>query len=140
MIEEIRAYLKSKELLKNGKIGVNYLAPKPLHYTIDAVPAEPIIRRYTDGSSLRQCIFIISSRESFDAEVAASLDINRFYEELAENFERLSAKKELPQFDAACGVIPLRLEAMSTGYLMDSDETTARFQIQCRLIFKKERI
>lgn len=140
MIEEIRAYLKSKELLKNGKIGVNYLAPKPLHYTIDAVPAEPIIRRYTDGSSLRQCIFIISSRESFDAEVAASLDINRFYEELAENFERLSAKKELPKFGADSGIVPLRLEAMSTGYLMDSDETTARFQIQCRLIFKKERI
>lgn len=140
MIEEIRNYLKSSALLKNGRIGVNYLSAKPLHYAVNPIPAEPVIRRYTDGSTLRQFVFTVSSRESFDAETAASLDISRFYEELAEAFEKLSEENKLPVFEKGSGVTPKRIEAMSTGYLIDSDETTARFQIQCRMIFRRERI
>ena len=139
MIEEIRTFLKREGLLKNGKIGVNYLSEKPLHYTIDEVPTDPVIKRYTDGGSLRQCLFVIASREAFGPEIAENLAISRFYEQLSDEFERLSDQKVLPHFENP-SIIPYRLEALSTGYLLSNDERTARFQIQCRLIYRRERI
>ena len=75
MIEEIRDFLKREGLLKNGKIGVNYLSEKPLHYTVDEVPTDPVIKRYTDGGSLRQCLFVIASREEFSPAFTRSFPI-----------------------------------------------------------------
>lgn len=139
MIEEIRDFLKREGLLKNGKIGVNYLSEKPLHYTVDEVPTDPVIKRYTDGGSLRQCLFVIASREEFSPEVAENLAIARFYEELSDRFEALSEKGTLPHFENP-KIVPYRLEALSTGYLLSNDERTARFQIQCRLVYRREYI
>ena len=139
MIEEIRDYLKKSGLLKNGRIGVNYLSETPLHYTVEQIPCDPVIRQYTDGGSLRQCLFVIASREDFTPEIAENLAISRFYEELAEEFERRSDEKKLPVLSNPA-LIPYRLEALSTGYLLSNDQRTARFQIQCRLIYRREHL
>lgn len=139
MIEEIRECLRRDGLLKNGKIGVNYLSEKPLHYTIEAVPCDPTIKRYVDGGSLRQCLFVIASREEFSCEVAENLAIARFYEDLADEFEGRVTEKQLPQFKDPA-LTPYRFEVLSNGYLLSNDERTARFQIQARLIYRRDQI
>lgn len=45
----IREYLSGCPLFDNGLIRVNYLEGEPIAYTVDEVPAEPVVRQYTDG-------------------------------------------------------------------------------------------
>ena len=59
----IREYLSGCPLFDNGLIRVNYLEGEPIAYTVDEVPAKPVVRQYADGSSLRQAEFVIASSE-----------------------------------------------------------------------------
>ena len=43
---------------EDGKVRVNFLGDTPIEYVIEEVPAEPIVKRYVDGSSIRQVLFI----------------------------------------------------------------------------------
>ena len=38
---------------EDGKVRVNFLGETPIEYVIEEVPAEPIVKRYVDGSSIR---------------------------------------------------------------------------------------
>ena len=41
---------------EDGKVRVNFLGDTPIEYVIEEVPAEPIVKRYVDGSSIRQVL------------------------------------------------------------------------------------
>ena len=41
----IREYLSGCPLFDNGLIRVNYLEGEPIAYTVDEVPAEPVVRQ-----------------------------------------------------------------------------------------------
>lgn len=51
---------------EDGKVRVNFLGETPIEYVIEEVPAEPIVKRYVDGSSIRQVLFIFASRDEYD--------------------------------------------------------------------------
>jgi len=123
--------------LKSGKINVNYLGEKPVRYTIDAVPTGPIIKNYTDGGSLRQYVFVFASREYYDQDVLENMETARFYENFAAWIEEQDDKKKLPK--VVQGMHAVAVQVLTNGYAYNVDTGYARFQIQCRLIYKKER-
>jgi hypothetical protein len=140
IIESIRTYIKSCPYLKEyeGALNVDFLGKNATSYSIEEVPVEPIIKRYVDGSSVRQCTFIFCSRELLDMNVRTQLSNSGFYEDFANWLEEESVKGNLPIL--AANKESRKIEAITSGYVMGEDATTAQYQIQCRLTYFQGRI
>ena len=64
IIDAIKTFIENNCPLVSGKkINVNYLGEKPQRYTIESVPSTPIIKKYSDGGTQRQYLWVFSSRE-----------------------------------------------------------------------------
>lgn len=138
IIDVVKKYIEKECPLVSGKkIKVNNLGANAMSMTIEQVPGNPLIKRYVDGGSQRQALFVLASREDYSEQDWAQIAVADFYEKLQDWFETQNEKNALPGLGN--GLKALRFEVLSGAYLMSSDMTTARYQIQCRLIYYKER-
>ena len=133
IIESIRNFICGCPYLKEGRLNVDYLGADPTKYTVDSVPSSGILKEYTDGGKLRQYLFVFASREYYSDKVREQLENSGFYEDFARWIEQQNEAGHLPELSD--GMVPQRIEVVSTGYLMDATEKNARYQIQCRLIY-----
>ncbi|MFT8889867.1 MAG: hypothetical protein ABF904_13795 [Ethanoligenens sp.] len=136
IINSLYEYFKSCPLLGDNKINVDYLPETAVEYTIDVITGDPIITRYARGAALRQYLFAFGSREFYGPDVMQNLANSGFYEDLAAWLDAQTAAKNFPVLPD--GQTPRKIEAQSTGYLFGADPDTARYQIQCRLIYYQE--
>lgn len=135
IIKGLRDYFKKCPLLKNGTINVDCLVEKPIRYCIETVPAEPVILRYTDGDSLNQYVFLLASREYYGQEVQQNIENSELYEKLSDWIDEQNKADNMP--DIGDGRQPQRIETLTSGYLIDAQPNTARYQIQMRVIYYK---
>ncbi len=136
IINALERYFIDCELLKDGALRVDYLGEKPVEYTIEVLPCDPVVKEYVDGSSIRQYLFAFGSREYYSQERLQNIQNSAFYERLADWVEEKSKVKELP--DLPEGKEAMKLEVVSSGYLYDGSLKNARYQIQLRLLYYKE--
>lgn len=139
IIESVKTYIKTCPALNElARVNVDFLPEKPDTYSIEEVPTETIIEKYLDGSSKRQFTFVFAARLNYSDEIRNNIDNSGFYEDFAAWLEECSDNEILPEM--AAGLDPVKIEALSNGYLFDisGDLTNARYQIQCRLIYYKE--
>lgn len=138
----VREFLKSCPLFqfaegdKEGEflLQVDYLEEVPLHYALESVPGEPVIKRYTDGSSVRQFPFVLSARNQFDpGQIRTNMEVLEFYENFADWMEQESRAGNLPVLEGNKRAVSM--EASTHPYLMDMDPQTTRYQMQCRLTY-----
>ena len=73
-MEAIRDFILGCPYLKDGYLQVDFLGDKPVEYTLDTSPEGGALRRYADGSSLCEFVFVFASREHYGADVAAALE------------------------------------------------------------------
>lgn len=139
IIESIRAFLLTCPLLEGGVMHVNYLEHEPVQFTIDEVPGDPIVKRYTDGSTVRQTLFVIASSEFYSRDAIENLKACGFYEQLADWIERQNDSDNLPTPEHA---EPRKIETLTNGYCISADiqQNIQRYQIQCRFIYFKEAV
>lgn len=137
VIGGIRGYFKTCPLLENGVIRVNYLGAD-LEYTIDEVPGEAVLKRYTDGSTVHQTLFILASTELYSRDALENLKVCGFYEQLSDWLEKENRAGRLPELPA--GAVPQKIETTTNGYCISADiqQNVQRYQIQCRLLYFKE--
>lgn len=133
MMSAIRNYFLECPHLKGGLFHVNYLGSEPIEYTIDQVPANPVVKMYVDGSSVRQLVFVFASREHHGADALENLESSSFYDDLLSWIEQQNNNDELPQLPA--GKTAQSVELLSLPYLFSIEEDRARFQIQARVIY-----
>ncbi len=133
MLKEIKDFIKKCPCLKGKSVKANYLSSKPMTYSVEAVPCRPVIREYVDGGSLRQYLFVFASREVYDGEEIENINTAEFYEDFSAWLEECSKNRVLPEIPEGKSI---RVEVLSFGYLFESDARYARFQMQCRLIYK----
>ena len=117
-------------------INVDYLDDEIASYSIEEVPTNPIIKRYVDGSSVRQFEFIFASRESYGQEVLQNIENSGFYEHFADWIEEKNKACGFPVLGS--NLQARKIECTSTGYAFQTDEDRARYQIQLRLTYFKE--
>lgn len=136
ILESVRKFISTCPYLREFAegIGVDYLKETTTSYSIEEVPANPIVKKYIDGSSIRQFIFIFSSRESYGADAFVNLDNIGFYEKFYSWIEEQNINKNLPKLK---GGNSLKIEALTNGYAFDTDIDKARYQIQCKLTYYK---
>ena len=136
IIDALEKYFIGCELLKDGALRVDYLGEKPVEYTIEVLPCDPVVKRYLGGSTVRQYLFAFGSREFYSQERLQNIQNSSFYELLADWVETRSMSGILPELPD--GMEAQQLEVVSSGYLFDGSMTNARYQIQLRLLYFKE--
>lgn len=136
IIDALEKYFIGCELLKDGALRVDYLGEKPVEYTIEVLPCDPVVKRYLGGSTVRQYLFAFGSREFYSQERLQNIQNSAFYERLADWVETKSMSGDLPELPD--GMEAQQLEVVSSGYLFDGSMTNARYQIQLRLLYFKE--
>ena len=129
-------FIKLCPFLEVEGVNINFLGSKPTSYTIEPMPNTPVIRKYVDGAELRQYDFVFASREYFGQDVINNGKITAFYEKLQEWIEKQSDIGNLPILEGKKQA--QAIEVVAGGYLYDQTETTARYQIQCKLIYLKQ--
>lgn len=140
IIEAVRDYILTCPLLKDlARINVDFLPEDANTYSIESVPTQTIISTDIDGSTTRQFNFVFASRLLYTPEIRNNIDNSGFYEDFENWLETNSENGVFPVL--AEGLTPTKIEAISSGYLFDiaGDLTDARYQIQCRLIYDKEK-
>ncbi len=138
IIESVRDFISGCPLLKNGVLlNVDRLGDSEIEYTVDGEITEPILRRYTDGSSLRQFNFIFASREKYGADTLQNIANSGFYENFADWIEMQSNVGNLPEPDK--DGVPQYIEVESGGEGLDTDDSPARDQIQLKFVYYQDR-
>lgn len=134
----VRDFLGGCPLFEGNGLQVNFLGESPQEYTLEDVPANPIIKQYTNGNSVRQALFVIASREFYSRDSIENLKSSGFYERLAEWLEIQSKNRNLPNLPD--GMTAQKIEATTNGYCMSADiqQNIQRYQIQCRLTYFKK--
>ena len=83
IMEGIREFIKGCPCIQTyldalkSDVNVEYLKDDEKNYSIESEPIDPIIRKYMDGSAIKQFAFIFSSRESYGREVIENLDFTK---------------------------------------------------------------
>ena len=140
IVESVKDFILTCPLLDDLKrLNIDFLPEDPDTYSIEGIPAPEIITKYLDGSTERQFVFVFAARFFYSEEVRNNIENSGFYEKFAEWLEEQTEADNLPVLDG--GRTASKIEAMSSGYLYDiaGDLTNARYQIQCRLIYDKEK-
>lgn len=135
IIDSLKDFFSQCPLLAGKGINVNYLGKNSGDYSIEGVPSSPVVKRYVDGEELRQYAFVFASREYYDEDELQNTETAEFYEKLCGWIEEKSAARELPVLEDALEA--QRLEVTSTGFAAGTAAGSARFQLQCRLIYRK---
>lgn len=134
--EAVREYIMDFPELKDGCLLIDFMGDNPVEYTIETVPCEPIVKKYTDGSTIRQYEFIFASREYFSEDVITNIENLGFYQKFEEWINERNEKGILP--DLGDERTPVGIEVLTQGYAFAVDSDTARYQIHLRLTYEEE--
>lgn len=133
LIDYIRSLLRTCPLLENERINVDFLDADNGSYSVNTSPAAPIVKRFIDGSSIRQYVFTFSSAELYGEEIRQNLENAGFWEDFTEWIESVDLPHTLET-----GQEPQKIEVLSSGYAFMTDADSARYQIECRLLYKQK--
>src|SRR5574344_1018263 len=128
IIDSMRDFIKTCPLLQvdsSGKVrlGVDYLNSDTTTYSLEEVPVNPIVKKYIDGSSIRQATFIFCSREPYGPELQQQLENSGFYEDFSDWLEKCNDNNKLP---VLCNGKEARsIEAITSGYAYNTDADNA---------------
>ncbi len=136
LIECVRDFILTfPDLDENGCLYVDYLGDQAIEYSVEAVPCDPVFKRYTDGGCVKQFLFLFASREYYSADVNQCIENLSFYEDFGNWINQKNRSGELPDLD---GRDPVSIEVLTVGYAFDADAETARYQIQLRLLYEED--
>lgn len=131
MIVEIRDFLRTLTV-SNGtaKINVNYLGDEPAEYVIEPIPAEKVVKTYTDGSRLCQFVFQFGSREYYSSDVTENMQNTDFYDDFSKTIESCNRAGILPDIEGIQSI-----ECLNLVSLQDVGTNTAKYAIQMRITY-----
>lgn len=137
VIECVREWLRQYPGLK-GRLDVDFLGDKVEQYSVDTIPCEEILKRYKDGSTLKQFQFVVSSRRAYEQNIKQNVANLKFFEELTAWAEAKATARELPTMDG--NRIAQKIVVTSSGYPFNvGEDGKARYQIQMRLEYLQKR-
>lgn len=122
-------------LMENERVNVDYVGTD-MSYSIDPLPCDPVLRRYTDGGAKKQFQFALTSNEAYDEDARVNIENSGFYEAFEDWLEKQNLRDDLPELPA--GKMAVAFETLNRGYLYDTDGNLARYRVECRLIYTQE--
>ena len=136
IIEGLSRYFLECPLLRDGVFRVDALGSGPVEYAIETGITSPVLRRYVDGSTVRQYQFNFNSCDSYSMDRILAVQNESFYEELCGCVEQRSLAGNLPELPEGCEAQELKV--LAPGFLLDASMESAHYQIQLLLQYYKE--
>jgi hypothetical protein len=140
VIQAIRDHIKTCPFLtfdERAGFDVDYFAGDSTAYMIKATPIQSIVKRYINGDSDRQVTFAFSTREAYGKDAEQNQSSTNVLEQFGEWLESCNLSGDLPILDE--GRKALSYETLSTAYSFQATPDTARYLIQCQLIYLQKR-
>lgn len=135
IIDSIRDYILTCEFLKDYKVNVDHLGVN-MEYSINALPCNPLIKKYADGGSVKQFQFALTSKDCYDGDARTAIENSGFYERFEDWIEQQDIKGILPELSG--DKAPVSITVMQKGYLYDLDTDLGQYEIQCKLEYEQE--
>ena len=135
LINNIRKFILTCSFLQDGRVNVDYIGEE-MGYSIDPLPCDPIVQRYTDGGAKKQFQFAFTSQEEYDQDSRINIENSGFFQMFDEWLEKQSFNENFPELGK--GKIPILMETLNSGYLYDVNGVNAKYRIECRLIYVQE--
>lgn len=133
MIEKIRKYLIENKIVdEECRVNVDFLGENPTEFAIIPIAVNPILKKYIDGSSLRQYQFQLISCSYYGADVLQNMANSKFYEELYDKIETFNDEGILPDIEGIESI-----ECLNNGAILDATVNAARYSIQMRITYEK---
>lgn len=132
IIESIRDYILTCDFLKEGKVNIDYL-PDEMSYSIEPIGGDPVYKRYTDGTCMKQFQFALMSTEAYDGDARTAIAASGFYQFFEEWIEKNNMNGIYPELEGHSSV---RIDVLQSGYLFSTEADLGKYQIQCRLIYE----
>ena len=137
IIKSVKNYLEGCPCFAGKTVNINYLPSERGSFSIENVPKNPVVKRYSDGESLMQFCFLIAGRIVYDRDVSENLRISQLFEELESWIEAQNSAENLPDL-SDMGFTAEAIEVTKSGTLYDTARTSARFQTELRLLYRKK--
>lgn len=136
MVDKLRQYFIEHTTLEEGfkSILADFLGDDATDYTIETISIEPVLKQYTDGSYLGQLTFQFGSREYYDDSDNQNIDNLGFYERFQQEIEENNKNGILPNIEGIQSI-----ECLSNGTIQDVENKTAKYIIQMRITYFKDR-
>jgi len=135
LIESVRNYILTCPFLEDYKLSVDFLSNEE-SYTIDPVPSETLIEADILGNETNQFLFVFASREYYGEDALNNMENSGFYEKFSDWIKENNDNGILPVLET--GKTATEIQALGLGYLMNNDDSTARYQIQLRMVYEQE--
>ena len=135
LIDSIRNFILTCPFLQDGRVNVDYIGEE-MGYSIDPLPCDPVVQRYTDGGAKKQFQFAFTSQEEYDQDARINIDNSGLFQSFEEWLEEQNFSDNFPELGT--GKIPISLETLNSGYLYDVNGINAKYRIECRLIYTQE--
>lgn len=135
IIEGVAAYFLACPHLADGAFRVDALGDEPMEYVIGVGAFDPVIETYVDGSSDRRYRVTFGSREKYGLDRIQNMDNSAFYERLSGWIEARNKAGELPELPDGCTAETIY--PVTSGFLIDDNDQTARYQIEIELTYHK---
>ena len=116
-------------------VNVDLLGEDATAYSLELTPADPIVKRYTNGDTIRQMVFSLCSREWYGEE--SNKDTAEFYEKFSDWLDECTERGRLPALSG--NLTSKSVRATTGGYLYDNEGTKCQYRIQCRFLYYKRR-
>lgn len=136
IIEAIRKYIGDLECMSTftTAININYLGPDIDSFSIEEIPVNPIVKKYLDGTAIRQFQFVFCSREPYGSEILQNIENSTFYEDFADEIESKNNDGILPLLENGES---LKIEVISSAYTVSVTEDTSMYQINLNFKYRK---
>lgn len=135
IIDSIRDYILTCEFLEDYKVNVDHLGVD-MEYSINALPCDPLVKRYVDGGCIKRFQFALTSKDSYDGDARTAIENSGFYERFEDWIEQQDVKGILPELSGDKS--PVNIVVMQKGYLYDLDADLGQYEIQCELQYEQE--
>lgn len=137
LTDALQAWLETFPGLSGGVMHVDWLPAAARSFSVDSVPTEPILSHYMDGSTRRQLLFVVASREYYGPDVPSQEENMEWYEDLSIWVENQNIQRSFP--DLGAGRQCKSIEIISTAYpVAVTDDGMARYQVQMKLTYLQE--
>ena len=136
MMNSIKAFVSGCPILSGIDVNINYLGENAVNGAIENVSAESVIKNYTDGGTIRQCVFAVSLRQDYGRDAAANNAAIGLLEQISDWLEEQDRIGMLPILDG--NKSPVSLEVLKTCSPEEKTADTAKYQLQCRLVYYQD--
>ena len=130
-IELIKEFIEACPYLNKGKVNVDYIKNKPLSYSIDETPVDPVLQNFSDGGRRLQIQFDFSIQANFSA--LENIKNSKFCDDFTDWIYEQNKQENLPKIDGAVWI-----KCLGRGTILQTTDSTAIYVIPMQLAYEED--